>query len=99
MAHVLIGEPVSTPDQVRGKLSPEHALEAGGVDGGNFRLGWLQHQIIFGPEKGAPCRAKVSSSSCWPVAQKQFRAYHRPRPWKSRLSFNCCTAAFHPHIR
>jgi hypothetical protein len=28
MAHVLIGEPVSTPDQVRGKLSPERALVA-----------------------------------------------------------------------
>jgi hypothetical protein len=28
VAHVLIGEPVSTPDQVRGRLSPEHALGA-----------------------------------------------------------------------
>jgi hypothetical protein len=26
LAHVLIGEPVSTPDQVRGRLSPKHAL-------------------------------------------------------------------------
>src|ERR1051326_8260937 len=26
LAHVLVGEPVSTPDQVRGRLSPEHAL-------------------------------------------------------------------------
>jgi hypothetical protein len=25
LAHVLVGEPVPTPDQVRGKLSPEHA--------------------------------------------------------------------------
>jgi hypothetical protein len=25
-AHVLVGEPVSTPDQVRGGLSPGHAL-------------------------------------------------------------------------
>jgi len=23
LAHVLVGEPVTTPDQVRGKLSPE----------------------------------------------------------------------------
>src|SRR3989442_9263701 len=28
-SHVLVGEPVSTPDQVRGRLSPEHALSAG----------------------------------------------------------------------
>jgi cation transport protein ChaC len=28
VAHVLDGEPVSTPDQVRGRLSPEHALGA-----------------------------------------------------------------------
>jgi hypothetical protein len=27
LAHVLVGEPVSTPDQVRGRLSPGHALE------------------------------------------------------------------------
>src|ERR1043166_7652441 len=26
LAHVLVGEPASTPDQVRGRLSPEHAL-------------------------------------------------------------------------
>jgi len=26
-AHVLFGKPVATPDQVRGKLFPEHALE------------------------------------------------------------------------
>jgi fatty-acyl-CoA synthase len=26
MAHVLVGEPASTPQQVRGRLSPEHAL-------------------------------------------------------------------------
>jgi len=26
LAHILIGEPVPTPDQVRGRLSPEHAL-------------------------------------------------------------------------
>jgi len=26
LAHVLVGEPVSTPDQVRGRLSPGHAL-------------------------------------------------------------------------
>jgi hypothetical protein len=26
LAHVLAGEPVSTPDQVRGSLSPGHAL-------------------------------------------------------------------------
>jgi hypothetical protein len=29
LAHVLIGEPVSTPDQVGGRLSPEHALVGG----------------------------------------------------------------------
>jgi len=28
LAHILIGEPVSTPDQVRGRLSPEYALAA-----------------------------------------------------------------------
>src|ERR1700722_11518723 len=27
LAHVLVGEPASTPDQVRGWLSPDHALE------------------------------------------------------------------------
>src|SRR5689334_12511176 len=26
VAHVLVGEPASTPDQVRGRLSPGHAL-------------------------------------------------------------------------
>src|SRR5215467_1038808 len=26
LAHILIGEPVPTPDQVRGRLSPEYAL-------------------------------------------------------------------------
>jgi hypothetical protein len=26
VAHVPVGEPVPTPDQVRGRLSPEHAL-------------------------------------------------------------------------
>jgi hypothetical protein len=26
VAHVLFGEPATTPDQVRGKLSPGHAL-------------------------------------------------------------------------
>jgi hypothetical protein len=26
LAHVLDGEPVTTPHQVRGRLSPEHAL-------------------------------------------------------------------------
>jgi len=25
-AHVLVGEPAAAPDQVRGRLSPEHAL-------------------------------------------------------------------------
>jgi hypothetical protein len=28
LAHVLVGEPASTPDRVRGRLSPEHALAA-----------------------------------------------------------------------
>jgi hypothetical protein len=28
-AHVLVGAPASTPDQVRGRLSPEYALGAG----------------------------------------------------------------------
>ena len=32
MAHVLIGEPASTPDQVRGRLSPGHALSIAGYD-------------------------------------------------------------------
>jgi hypothetical protein len=26
LAHVLVGEPASTPDRVGGRLSPEHAL-------------------------------------------------------------------------
>jgi hypothetical protein len=30
-AQVLVGEPVSTPDQVGGRLSPEHAVAAHGV--------------------------------------------------------------------
>src|SRR5580700_2454671 len=29
LAHVLIGEPASTPDQLGGGLSPHHALRAG----------------------------------------------------------------------
>jgi len=31
LAHILIGEPVPTPDQVRGRLSPEYALVHGKI--------------------------------------------------------------------
>jgi endogenous inhibitor of DNA gyrase (YacG/DUF329 family) len=31
VAHVLVGESVSTPDQVRGRLSPEHALAVAAI--------------------------------------------------------------------
>jgi len=31
LAHVLVGEPATTPDQVGGRLSPEHALSTAAV--------------------------------------------------------------------
>jgi len=36
LAHILVGDPVPTPDQVRGRLSPEYALadESDVVDAG-----------------------------------------------------------------
>src|SRR5262249_58423102 len=38
LAHILFGEPVPTPDQVRGRLSPEYALMSA-------RLGLLAHAL------------------------------------------------------
>src|SRR5215471_5937086 len=53
LAHVLVGESVSTPDQVRGRLSPRHAPAA-------------PHRTLptASPSFAATCRM-VNSDSCW----------------------------------
>jgi len=43
LAHILIGEPVPTPHQVRGWLSPEHALVDLAVGGRTFSPRWTSN--------------------------------------------------------
>jgi hypothetical protein len=42
LAHVLIGEPAATPDQVWGRLSPEHALM---VESAHGYGGWIDEAV------------------------------------------------------
>jgi hypothetical protein len=52
-AHILIGEPVTTPDQVRGRLSPGYALKPGRE---KPRLGFLP------PTIGKPAQQRMRKS-------------------------------------
>jgi hypothetical protein len=58
LAHILVGEPVTTPDQVRGGLSPDMRAQTRGL---SSRMPWLSiiadAAVAAQPSRIPPCCA------------------------------------------